>query len=203
MYTQTLPKKTKEILEKIKTIDLLDDFYLTGGTALALQIGHRESIDLDFFTHKDFSPQTLQIQLEKIGRLENLSLEKGTLNCFLENTQIQFLHYPYNMLEGKIAWEGIYLSSVLDISCTKIITISQRGSKKDFIDLYFVLKKYDLPFLFTKLKEKYPQTGYNEIHLLKSLVYFEDAQHQPLPKMHVKIDWEEVKEDIKNKVRKF
>ncbi|MBI3384687.1 nucleotidyl transferase AbiEii/AbiGii toxin family protein [Candidatus Gottesmanbacteria bacterium] len=203
MYTNTLPENTQKILEKLKEVSFLKNFYLSGGTALTLQIGHRESMDLDFFSQKEFNPQELQPGLEKIGQLNDLSMAVGTLNCFLEKTQLQFLYYPYNLLEDKINWEGIYLSSVLDIACTKIITISARGSKKDFIDMYFLLKEYNLPFLFQKLKEKYPKTDYNEIHLLKSLVYFRDAETQPSPKIHVEIDWKQVKEEIKQKVKDF
>lgn len=187
----------------MEAVGSLKNFYLSGGTALALQIGHRESIDLDFFNQENFIPQKLQTELEQVGHLKDLAMSQGTLNCFLDNTQLQFLYYPYNLIGDKILWEGIYLSSTLDIACTKLITISARGSKKDFIDIFFLFKKYSLPYLFKKLKVKYPKTNYNEIHLLKSLVYFKDADTQPSPKMHVNIVWEDVKIEIKKKVTDF
>ena len=89
----------------------------------------------------------------------------------------------------------------MDIACTKLITISARGSKKDFIDLYFLLKEYELQTLFEKLKVKYPKTDYNETHILKSLVYFVDADEQPWPRMHKDVSWEEIKEEIVSKVK--
>ena len=192
MDSSTLPENTKEILDKLKGKEFIKKFYLSGGTALALQLGHRESIDLDFFSQDLFDPKSIQIELEKLADLKDLSQDRGTLNCFMEGTQLQFLHYPYKLLEDLIEWEGVYLSSVLDIACTKLITVSARGSKKDFIDLFFLLQKYDLNFLFEKLKEKYESTDYNLQHILKSLVYFEEARSEPMPKMHRLLVWEDV-----------
>lgn len=203
MFANTLPRGTLEVIKKLKSVESIRDFYLGGGTALALQLGHRESEDLDFFTQKDFEPQKLQIQLERIGKLGNVELAKGTLNCFLDDIKLQFLHYPYPLLENKIEWEGIYLSSALDIACTKLITVSVRGSKKDFVDVYFLLQKYELPFLLRKLEKKYKKVDYNLPSILKSLVYFEDAEGQPMPRMHKKVVWEKVKHDVVASVKNY
>ena len=203
MHTNILPIDTKNILNALSKTDFIRDFYLTGGTALSLLIGHRESQDLDFFNQKNFEPELVQKKLETVGNLKSVAIEAGTLNCFLDNVKFQFLYYPYRLLEAKIEWENIYLSSKLDLACTKLITISARGSKKDFIDIYFLLKEFDLQLLFEKLKEKYPKIDYNEAHILKSLVYFVDADEQPLPRMHQEVTWEKIKEEIVNKVRNF
>jgi predicted nucleotidyltransferase component of viral defense system len=196
MHTNTLPGNTGSVLQKLSQLNILHDFYLTGGTALSLQIGHRESQDLDFFTQEDFRPEEFQKELEKLGSLESVELDVGTFNCFLDEVKLQFLHYPYPLLEEKIDWEGIQISSKLDIACTKLITVSARGSKKDFIDIYFLLKEYSLPALFEKLTLKYTNSDYNEAHILKSLVYFTDADAQPMPRMHQEVSWEKVKEEI-------
>lgn len=201
VHTQTLPEATKTILEKIKNISELQDFYLTGGTALALQLGHRESEDLDFFSKQEFNPEQLQQKLSSINHLENVEVAQGTLNVFLENVKLQFLHYPYNLIEQPQSWNGILLSSVIDIACTKLITISMRGSKKDFIDLYVILKQFSLSELLGKLDQKYSNVNYNHTHILKSLVYFEDADKQPLPRMHTSLNWDEVKENIIKQVK--
>ena len=203
MYTNTLPGNTESVLQKLSQLSILHDFYLTGGTALSLQIGHRESQDLDFFNQKDFQPEALQKELEKVGKLESVELSLGTLNCFLDEVKLQFLHYPYPLLEEKIIWENIQISSKLDIACTKLITVSVRGSKKDFIDIYFLLKEFSLPTLFDKLTKKYPNSDYNEAHILKSLVYFADADLQPMPRMHQEINWEQVKEEIIRNTKAF
>lgn len=145
----------------------------------------------------------MQKELEEVGHLKNIQLAKGTLNCFFDNIQVQFLHYPYKLLEEGEKWRGIFVSSISDIACTKFLTIASRGSKKDFIDLYFLLKKYSLNFLFEKMAEKYPKADYNQPHILKSLVYFEDADKQSSPRMHKEVDWQRVKEEIKKVVKNF
>lgn len=201
VYSNTLAKPAKNLLDKIKNIPDLQNFYLTGGTALALYLGHRESEDLDFFTQDKFQPELLQQKLLSVNQLENVEIAEGTLNVFLENVKLQFLYYPYGLLEKPRMWNGILLSSVIDIACTKLITISMRGSKKDFIDIYIILKKFPLTELFKKLDEKYSKVNYNHTHILKSLVYFDDADKQPMPRMHRPLNWNEVKRTIVKEVK--
>ena len=203
MFIATLPKATASLIEKIRLMPVLKTFYLTGGTALSLQLGHRESEDLDFFSQTDFKPDTVQQALMKIGSLADTKSELGTLNTFLDGVKLQFLHYPYSLLEEPLEWNSLRLSSVIDIACTKLITISARGSKKDFIDLYKILENDTLENLFKKLDEKYQGVNYNHAHILKSLIYFADAEAQPMPRMHMDVEWEEVKRVITEKVKKF
>lgn len=203
MHLDALPENTKNLLSLFKNKDFLDDFYLSGGTALSLQLGHRESEYLDFFTQNEFDPLQLQPHLEKLGKLSSVEADPGTLNLFLNDVKVQFLRYPYPLLESKINFEQIWLSSKIDIACTKLITISSRGSKKDFIDMYFLLQEYSLPQLFEKLPQKYPQTDYSEIHLLKSLLYFVAADDQPMPRMHQDVSWEKIRAEITRKVVAF
>jgi hypothetical protein len=203
LHANTLPKATAEILGKIKNISSLKDFYLSGGSALSLQLGHRESEDLDFFTKISFDPQLLQQKLLRYGELRDIMIDEGTLNVFMDGVKLQFLYYPYNLLEEFIPWNGINLSSINDIACTKLITISMRGSKKDFIDLYVIMRQITLKDLFSKLDIKHAKVQYNYPHILKSLIYFEDADAQPMPRMHVSLDWEKVKDFIIQEVKKI
>lgn len=203
MYQNVLLPATAEVIKKIYGVSFLQQFYLSGGTALALHLGHRQSEDLDFFTPDTFDPQHLQSEVQKIGQLDSAEIAEGTLNAFLDTVKFQFLHYPYPLLEPTTAWEGLALSSVIDIACTKIITISMRGSKKDFVDLYFLLKHYSLQELFEKVGQKYQGVNYNQTHLAKSLIYFEDADAQPMPRMLQHIEWEEVKTVITQSVKKM
>ena len=104
------------------------------------------------------------------------------------------------------AISGFYLSggtAVIDIACTKLMTVSMRGSKKDFIDMYFLLQTFTLDELMQKLKTKYQNISYNDTHILKSLVYFEDANAQPMPRMHKNVSWETVKQFIMQTVTPF
>ncbi len=203
IYAQTLPIRTKcivEIFQKEKP-DFLNDFYLSGGTALALQLGHRESEDLDFFSKDFFNPSRLQLKLEKYGKLNDLELSEGTLNTYLNGAKLQFLEYPYALVKNHFDWQGIKLSSIEDIACTKLHTISMRGSKKDFVDLFFILQSFSLDDLFKMLKRKYVISDFSQTHILKSLVYFEDANSQPMPRMHKLVSWDEIKETIIKKVK--
>ncbi|MFH1561070.1 MAG: nucleotidyl transferase AbiEii/AbiGii toxin family protein [Patescibacteria group bacterium] len=203
LYSQTLPPKTARLIKEFKRVKprFLKNFYLSGGTALSLQIGHRESNDLDFFCQKDFDPILIQTELKTFGQLKNLQLDKNTLNAFLGGVKIQFLTYPYPLLKPIYNWEGLGLSSVIDIACTKLQTISSRGSKKDFIDLYFLLQKYSLPEIFQQLDKKYRKIDFNKVHILKSLVYFVDADKQPMPRMHQDASWKEIKNFVTKKVK--
>lgn len=202
MHTETLAPKTKNLLTKLSEIGLPENFYLSGGTALALHLGHRESEDLDFFSKKEFNPLKVQAMLEKEIELSEITIDDGTLNCYADGVKLQFLHYPYKLLQESSIYNNIRVSSAKDIVCTKLLTISTRGSKKDFIDLYFALKMYSLPKMFKLLEEKYTERKYNSLHILKSLVFFDDAEAQPMPKMHMPATWTEVKNTITQNVKR-
>jgi hypothetical protein len=197
-FPETLPKNTSRVFHYLsdKTPVFLESFYLSGGTALSLQLGHRESEDLDFFSSKQFSPQRLEQQLKEYGSLAETELARGTLNTFLNGVKLQFLEYPYPLIKPLIQWRGINLSSVLDIGCTKLQTVGMRGSRKDFIDIYFLLEKYSLQELLETTREKYVESDYSETHILKSLIYFIEAENQPMSRMHKDVSWEEVKTAI-------
>ncbi len=202
-YPEIIPPDTQTVLDAIKHITVKNGFYLSGGTALALQIGHRESEDLDFFNMSSFSPESLQKDLLLLGSLTDVVLAEGTLNLFVGKVKLQFLYYPYRLLQETRDWNGINLSSMLDIACTKLITVGARGSKKDFIDMYFILQKMELKSLLGRVDEEYQGVNYNYPHILKSLVYFEDANNEPMPKMHKIVNWEVVKESLIKEVKKI
>jgi predicted nucleotidyltransferase component of viral defense system len=204
-YPETLPTKTAELLKKIKLEKpgFITDFYLSGGTALSLQLGHRESEDLDFFCEHIFEPSKMQIELEKLGILSDTEIDDNTLNGYMDGVKVQFLGYPYPLLESVIDYEGVKLSSVIDIACTKLQTIGARGSRKDFLDLYILLQQYTLNELIEKMKAKYVKTDYNLPHILKSIVYFADAEDQAMPRLHRKIEWEQVKARMREVVKEI
>lgn len=204
-YPETLPEQTAKLLNTLeqKMPSFLTNFYLSGGTALSLQLGHRESEDLDFFSEQPFDPRMLQTELEKIGKLEDLELSENTLNGFIAEVKLQFLGYPYPLLEDFIDYKGIKLSSVADIACTKLQTIGMRGSKKDFVDMYIILKKYTLQELIQIMKVKYKDSEFNLPHILKSFIYFVDAETQVMPRLHTEIEWDEVKKRMIEVVKEF
>ena len=204
-FADTLPEKTGFLIAELQKHrpNFLDDFYLSGGTALSLQIGHRESEDLDFFCEKDFDPTKVETALRNLGQLEATTLEKNTLNTFIKDVKLQFLGYPYRLIEPLVDWQGIKLSSVIDIACTKLQTVGMRGSKKDFVDIYFLLEMFSLTDLFKALGKKYAEVDYDTTHILKSLIYFKDAEEQPMPRMHKEADWELIKTRLITEVKNF
>ncbi len=202
-FSNTLPRDTAKLVSLIqeRQPDFLSSFYLSGGTGLSLQLGHRESEDLDFFSQDSFIPQNIEKQLTQFGKLSQTEVAEDTLNTFLGAVKLQFLGYPYSVLKPFVEWNGIKISSVLDIACTKLQTISMRGSKKDFVDLYFILEQYTLEDLFLATQKKYSESDYSQTHILKSLVYFEDAEEQPMPRMIKPAHWNEIKEKITKTVK--
>jgi predicted nucleotidyltransferase component of viral defense system len=196
MHEQTLAAETRALLEKIAERPFLKEFYLAGGTSLALQFGHRISVDLDFFSSSDFSLPELKEILPEIGKYELTNEEPGTLDGILDEVKLTFLRYPYPLLFPLIEYKGIRMADLRDIAPMKLSAISSRGSRKDFIDLYFLLEKYHLTELVDLFEKKYAGVTYNKLHLLKSLTYFTDAEDEPMPRMLASASWEVMKARI-------
>ncbi|MFA5827152.1 MAG: nucleotidyl transferase AbiEii/AbiGii toxin family protein [Candidatus Paceibacterota bacterium] len=201
MHPETLNKETSIILNLLK--DSVSDFYLAGGTALALLLGHRISVDLDFFSINEFSTQEIIDRLKTKGHLEVTSRDKDTLNGSLDGVKISFFKYPYKLLFPIKEYNNVMLADEKDIAAMKILAISDRGSKKDFIDLFILLKTYSFNEILEYFNEKYKDYNYNKLHILKSLVYFSDADLDPEPTYINPIDWEKVKKFIKNIVDEY
>ena len=202
MHPQTLYPKTKQVLNKLSDLSFLKGWYLAGGTGLALQLGHRKSIDLDFFTDK-FPKRDLLLSDLKHLTPTIIQEAPGTMDLNVHNVKVSFLEYKYPILEKLVSFEKVKVASILDISCMKVSAVSSRGSKKDFIDLYFVLQKKTLDEIFTAFKKKFEGVEYQKLHLLKSLVYFSDADNDPNPDYIENVNWEEVKDDLEEKVKEY
>ncbi len=199
MFPQTVHPKTASVLKKISPIIAGGDFYLAGGTALALHLGHRISVDLDFFIQKNFIEATI---LASLPQAKVQFQSEQSLDLIVEGVKVSFMQYDYSILEKFVQYEKIDLASILDIACMKLTAISSRGSKKDFIDLAFILEKYSLPTLFEATARKYRGIEYSTAHLLKSLTYFADAENDPDPIMLIDKSWEQTQQEIKRKVAK-
>ncbi|MEX2029171.1 MAG: nucleotidyl transferase AbiEii/AbiGii toxin family protein [Candidatus Paceibacterota bacterium] len=198
MHIETLSKETKEVFDLLK--DSVASFYLAGGTALALGLGHRISVDLDFFTQEQFSTQELLRELSTKGRLEVDSQSKDTINGSLNGVKISFFRLPDGLLFEAKKFQGVKIADERDIVAMKILAVSGRGSKKDFVDLYFLLRKYSLEDMLGFFHTKYAMYNYNTMHILKSLVYFGDAEVDSEPICLIPIDWLKLKKEIERKV---
>ncbi len=191
-----LPDYQREIFNQLIHFQWLKEFYLAGGTALALQLGHRESIDFDFFTCTHFDALFILSELQKLGSVKVISQSNNILHCFLNNIQISFFKVHYNLIAKPLEHFNLKIASSLDIFLMKLQAISGRGSRKDFIDLYFLLKLHDLNDISGLYYEKYGLILQSDYHLHRALVYFKDAEAQPFPKMFAEINWEQVKSTI-------
>lgn len=202
MYPQTLYPKTKQVLDKIKQLSILDCFYLAGGTGLALQLGHRKSIDLDFFTD-NFPGRDNLISSIKHLQPKIIQEAENTLDTSIEEVKVSFLEYKYSLLNKLLDFESVKVASVIDIGCMKLSAISSRGSKRDFVDLYYILQKYSLDKLFQSFEKKFKGVKYQELHLLKSISYFGDADNDPDPDMVQGVSWKEIKKNLEQIVKTY
>lgn len=142
----------------------------------------------------------------KLFAFNNFKIESeddNTLNCQLDGVKVSFFIYPYKLLFPFIEFKKIELADERDIICMKIDAISSRGAKKDFIDLYFLLEKYSLEKLLNLFNKKYQGIQYNQFHILKSLIYFEPADVEPIPEMIKKASWSGIKNKLKEEVKKI
>ena len=204
MFYDILDKNRLDILSKLSF--LKGRFYLAGGTGLALQLGHRDSIDFDFFTKENFNTFDLYKELLQIFGQENISKtleEKNTLYVILNgNIKLSFFSYPYSLLEPLTKEEFLDIASMSDIGCMKLSAVVGRAVEKDYIDLYFILKQFSLAELLLKAKEKMPDLDQNLI--LKSLIYFEDVEKENIVFKHnFEVSFDEVKKSLEEEVKKL
>ena len=171
-------------------------WYLAGGTALGLQAGHRKSVDLDFFTEeKDFDNTELLNNFLGNNEWKTVINKKNTVYGELFKAKISFIAYPFFIpRQDFIRYGFIKILCPLDIAVMKIIAISQRGKKRDFFDLYWCAKNIEpLEKTIKRLKSQYPTVAHDYHHILKSLVYFNDAESDPDPENYFKASWKDVK----------
>jgi predicted nucleotidyltransferase component of viral defense system len=179
----------------------LEFLSLVGGTSLALQIGHRISVDLDLFTSKSFDKVEVLDTLSKLGKLENIIDQGYFLQLEINQIKIDIVKYPYDFVDKPILIDEIRLLSIEKIAIMKLVAICNRGAKKDFVDIYFLLKKYSVIDLINLFEQQFPDM--NTLQLLKSMIYFDDADLQPDPIMIKELHWQEVKNEIIQKMKSY
>lgn len=200
LQTQTVLPNTLELLRNLQSITELQSFRLAGGTALALQLGHRFSIDLDFFSFNSDVPADIPAVLRIYGlEVENVSISDRIHIYNVNKIKVDIENYRYDWLKGQIIVDNLRLASLEDITAMKLSAITNRGTKKDFVDLFFLLKIFEFKQLQKYYNEKYPEAS--DFLLYKSLLYFEDAENNPMPKMFEKLNWKDVKNTIAKIIR--
>ena len=195
LHYETVDESTLGLLKQLQALGILSEMRLVGGTSLALQIGHRKSIDIDLFGNLSCDYDSLIDELKTLGEVVPLKNSKNIHSLLINEIKVDIVNYKYKWLSNKISADNLCLATIHDIAAMKLNAIIGRGSKKDFIDLFFILKDYSLATIMGFYTKKYNDGS--AFLVLKSLIYFEDAEIEEMPFMFNNITWQTVKDNIK------
>lgn len=199
---QTVYPNTLELLKSLASQPELAQTRLVGGTALALQYGHRQSIDLDFFGILPEDKEELVEMTTRVGNVLVTNRSKMILQTVINQIKVDFVDYSrYKWIDEPVLGDGFVLASDKDIAAMKVNAIIGRGTRKDFIDLYVLLQHYSLLEIMAFYKQKYPE--FSEYRALLSMTYFEDAEMQDMPKMFIDTSWDSMKSTIIEAVKAY
>jgi Nucleotidyl transferase AbiEii toxin, Type IV TA system len=202
LHLKTVAPGTFNILKSICALPALSGFCLAGGTALSLQIGHRVSVDLDFFGNRPFTTDEILELLSDLKPISVISQNKNILILNIQNVKVDFVNYRYPLIAEPKAEDSIRLLTMPDISAMKLAAIAGRGRKRDFCDIYFLLRKFTLKEMIGFYNQKFEDGS--ELMVARSLTFFDDANIDEDPRLLTqKFDWEEVQRSILREVRKI
>jgi Nucleotidyl transferase AbiEii toxin, Type IV TA system len=200
LQTRTVEPRTLELLKALVSKAYLESFFLVGGTALALQLGHRISIDLDLFTITDFDQDDLLAALRKDFEVEVDVRSPSILITRIDNVKVDFVRFRYKILFPALQIDGVRMLELRDVAPMKLDAVTKRGSKKDFYDIYFLLEKMTLSEMLDLYAQKFEHS--TVFHVIKSLTYFDDAEEQPDPIVfEKKHTWSKVKKTLVNETQ--
>jgi len=195
MHEEILTPDQIAVLARLTSVATVSEFYLAGGTALALRHGHRRSVDFDFFREDPFDARDLSDALaESFHDYERLPSGRDTLYVRLGDVTTSFFRLPYPLLSPTepTPW-GFDLASDRDIAAMKLEAIAGRGSRKDFVDMFVLCRDaLTLDDVFSAFESKYGTGRSERYHRLRALDYFADAEQEPMPEMLVSITWQQV-----------
>lgn len=200
-HPEVLSDSQSAILPSLGAFARAYGFYLGGGTAVALHLGHRKSVDFDWFARGAMGdPLVLAGQARKQGlSVENAQIAPGTLHALVDGVRVSFFVYPYSEIGESSSWEecSIDVASLDDLACMKLAAIAQRGSRKDFIDLYFIAHEHKPIAEIVNLYQRKYHTQ-DIVPVLMGLGYFEDADEEQSPVMIRKAPWDQIKREFVN-----
>lgn len=197
IHWETISLEMRKVLQAIGQATYSKRFYLAGGTALALQIGHRKSVDLDFFSDSDeVLEKTRQEIIRHLTHNPEQTLENtdGNLLLITDDTRVGFFGYGYPLVGPVEKLEGVSLASLEDIGLMKLDAINSRGSRKDFYDLYFIAQQKTIEDLFELGKVKYPMVRDFAMMALEHLVLFDNADRDYPPDLIIDLPWDSIKQ---------
>jgi hypothetical protein len=204
-HPDVLSRRQHVALRRLGPVMSAMDFSLAGGTALALYLGHRRSIDCDWFTGKRM-PEVLrlaQMVREHGIPLTVQQIDRGTLHASVLGVRMAFFEYRYPNLKAPVALKthGCLLASLDDIACMKLSAVAQLGTKKDFVDVFALLQAHaTLGRMLTLYRRKYSVA--DVLHVLRALAYFDDAEAERMPRMLWEAEWPAIKDRIRRAVRR-
>jgi hypothetical protein len=201
MHTEILSRRQARLLHRLGPEATRGGFYLVGGSAVAVHVGHRKSVDLGWFSTSPFDPQQLLRQLHEAGLdVRVRHLEPGTLHGSAAAVRISFLHYPYPLLKSLVKCQELEcrLAAVPDLAAMKLSAIAARGAKKDFVDLFAVARQFSLREMLDWYRAKFRVEDFG--HLLLALNWFEDADKERMPPMFWPARWRDVKKEMRRLV---
>ena len=200
LHTEAVIPSTLDLLRKIQLLSNVSGLRLVGGTALALHIGHRKSVDLDLFGRFDENT-SFRLLLINAGYEADGSETGAVQSLKVNGVKVDFVNYPYPWMCDAIAEGGMTLADIHDIAAMKLSAAANRGRKKDFIDIAFLLDEFSLGELFGLYQKKFSVSECS--FALRGLTYFDDAEDDPMPEMLIPTTWKDVKRKIESSVREF
>ncbi len=196
LFWNTISVPMRDILAGFTRSELCKRFYLAGGTALSLQIGHRISVDLDFFSPTEDIP-SIRAEIERsLAPFQVMLADSswGNLVYLVKDVRVGFYGYGYPLIAPLIVKDEVRLASIEDIALMKFDAMLARASRKDFYDLYFICQNLSLRTLLDMTPKKYPAVRDFEVQIVKRLVFFENAEGESDPILLKKVDWQSVKQ---------
>jgi hypothetical protein len=191
--SEVLPEKTKALFEKFEIRDLPPKSYLGGGTAIALHLEHRQSVDLDWFTQSEFDEKMWQMKWESKWNYNMQGRDWQTLVGEIAGVKTSLFYYKYPLISDLTLYNGLQIASLKDLTAMKVDAVTSRGTKRDFIDLYFLIKEYGPELMLDFYDQKYGNLEERELLIRKALVYFKEADGDEMPNMLVPVEWKKVK----------
>lgn len=189
---ETVSAETLDLIQRLMAEEELQGFKLVGGTALALMLGHRLSIDIDLFSDQPFNAKAVADSLSSRYQINNLETDLNTFTCFIEDVKVDCMAHRYPWIGSEVSLEGVRMASIEDIAAMKLNAIVINGSRwKDFADVYELLEHRSLAQMLNYYEMKYPNV--NKVTAFKSLVYHKDVkQTQDLKLLNKKVQWSDI-----------
>lgn len=197
-HWESTPPETRRLLEAIGAFPFCRRFYLGGGTALALRLGHRISRDLDFFSETDEVGETMRGEIlsnlrQSFSEIEILTNAPGDLTVSVMSRDIGFYSYGYHMLESQDELLNVGVAGLLDIAAMKFDAIAGRGARRDFYDLYALAQHSPLEELLERAQQKYPEARDYPMTVMPYLIDFGNAERDKPIETQIPVEWSEVK----------